>query len=89
MSAAAIILDEHKSLFKDEASYRQFVKLLRSTISQNTMPLILADRELLFTAVSPDATKEILSERILKRLWENPDLLDELTSRLESDEIVE
>jgi hypothetical protein len=88
-ASPAIILDEYKDLFKDEASYARFVGLLRASINENAMPIVLAEREFLFTAVPPGATKEILSERIIRRLWENPGLLDDIRDRLENDPIVE
>ena len=89
LTSPAIILDEHKGLFKDEASYARFIDILRSSITSDTMPIVLAEHELLFTAVPPGATKDILAERIVRRLWENPGLLDDIRDRLENDDIVE
>ena len=86
---SVIILDEHKDLFKDEASFNKLIGVFKAALDQNAMPMVLSTRELLFTAISPEMTKEVLAERILKRFWENPDRLDELRRRLESGELVE
>jgi hypothetical protein len=82
-------LDEHKGLFKNEASYHELVELFKQALSVNSMPLILAEKEVVFTALSPEGTKELLRDRILKRFSEDPGLLAEMKDRLEKDVIVE
>jgi hypothetical protein len=39
--------------------------------------------------LSSELTKKVLAQRILKRLFETPDLIDEIQRRLEHDEIVD
>ena len=80
-----IILDDHKDLFKDEASFHQLVSIFRTALDQNSMPMVLSTKELLFTAISPDMTKEILAERILKGFWENPERLNQATQHWYTD----
>lgn len=84
---AILMLDDLKSLFKDEASFRTLIQHFRDALENHGMPLVLTDREVLFTAVSPEATQDMLCERIVNRLSENPAMLDELEGGL-NDEIV-
>jgi hypothetical protein len=83
-----LMLDELKGLFKDDASFRTFVQRLRDAMANNSMPLVLTDKEVLFTAISPEATHDMLCERIVNRLSENPALLDEIEGSL-NDEIAD
>lgn len=89
MNSAPIILEEHKSLFKDEDSFESFIQVFESALSQSDMPAVFWNQGLLFTAVSPQAMKEVISERILRRVSERPELLTEIKDRLERDDIVE
>jgi hypothetical protein len=81
-------LDELKGLFKDEASFHSLVQRFRDAVANHGMPLVLSDQEVLFTAVPPEATHDLLCERIVNRLAENPALLDEIEGGL-NDEIVD
>ena len=83
-----LVLDDFKSLFKDEASYLNLIQRFREALANHAMPLVLTNREVLFTAVSPEATHDLLCERIINRLSENPGLLDKIEEGL-GDEIVE
>ena len=82
-----LVLDELKGLFKDEASFRALIQQFREAMAGNSMPLVLTDKEVLFTAVSPEATHDMLCERIVSRLSENPTLLDQIEAGL-NDEIL-
>ena len=85
-----IHLNQHKGLFKDEASYQEFVAIFQQACGNGGLPMVLDDTdEVLFTAISPDCAKEILCNRILERMGENPRLVDELMDRLENDPIVD
>ena len=83
-----LVLDELKGLFKDETSFHTLVQRFRDALANNAMPQVLTDKEILFTAVSPEATQDLLCERIVSRLSENPSLLDEIEGGL-NDEIVD
>jgi hypothetical protein len=39
--------------------------------------------------LSPDATKEVLVERMIRRISSAPEILDEIRDRIEKDEIVD
>ncbi len=82
-------LEKQKSLFKDEAAFVEFVRSWREAVKQSQMQVVMVNDEVLCTAVSPESTKQLLSERILRRFAENPELLNELKDRFESDEIVD
>ncbi|MDA1052999.1 MAG: hypothetical protein O3C40_21305 [Planctomycetota bacterium] len=88
MSTHTINLDDHKELFRDHDAFESFVAVLRQA-SQASVAPIFAGQQLLGGIASPDGMKEFLSERFLRRLSEKPELLAEITDRLEHDEIVE
>jgi hypothetical protein len=83
-----LMLDEMKGLFKDETSFQALVQYFRDALANRGMPIVLADKEVLFTAVSPETTQDMLCERIINRLSENPALLDDIEGGL-NDEIVD
>jgi len=85
---SALVLDQCRGLFKDDAAYEQFLALLRAAARSEMAPVFAGD-ELVGTVLSPAGTKEVLYERFLKRLSEKPELLAEIADRLEKDEIVE
>ncbi|GAC1341663.1 MAG: hypothetical protein NVSMB14_06760 [Isosphaeraceae bacterium] len=80
-------LNEFRGLFKNEASYEALVDRFRKAVSKDGSPIVLSDDEILFTAFSPKAAKDILCRRIVNRFAENPKLLDEIQASLD-DEIV-
>jgi len=85
-----IHLGSMKHLFKDEACYREFEQSIRDGLAKGDMPMFLTETdEVLFTAISPESTKEVLCNRILQRMGENPSLIDDLRDRIENDEIVD
>ena len=84
-----IALDKQKALFRDSAAFEQFLQLFRDAFRDDAMPLVVSGKELLFAAVSRDSAQQLLADRILKHLAENPDMLSELRSRLESTDIVD
>jgi hypothetical protein len=85
-----IRMKDFSSLFKDRASYERFVQIFQEALSGGEMPMVLTDEEeVLFTAISPESTKEVLCGKILERLSENPSLVDDLRDRLENDNIVD
>ena len=84
-----IALDKKKDLFRDQAAFDQFVGYIRQALADDAMPLVMSGNEVLFAAVSGEPAKQLLADRILKRLAENPDMLAELRNRLESDDIVD
>jgi hypothetical protein len=78
-----LMLDNYQDLFKDDTCYRRFVSVFQKAFTQHGMPLVFAGKEIVFTALSPESTKKLLSDRILRRLSKDPELLTELQQRLE------
>jgi hypothetical protein len=82
-------MDEYKGLFKDDNAYQAMLNVFTAAFSKSNTPLVFVGKEVLFTAVSPEGTKQMLTDRILKRISEHPELIDEVKDRLEHDAIVE
>jgi len=79
---SAIFLDSYRNLFRDEIAYRQFVELFRKAVAKTATP-VFADDELVGGVLSPEQTKDLVYDRILRRIAERPELLDELAERLD------
>ena len=84
-----IALEKQKALFRGAAAFEEFVQVFREAFKDDAMPLVVSGNELLFAAISRESAQQLLSDRILKRLAENLEMLSELKSRLESDDIVD
>lgn len=82
-----INLDQHQHLFRDEAAYHQFTQILSASLQQDLRPIICEQR-VIGATLSPGATKDYLYERMVRKIAERPELLAELTDRIENDEIV-
>jgi hypothetical protein len=82
-------MEEYKGLFKDDAAYRTMIDVFLRAIAKDNSPIVREGKKVLFAALSPEATKVLLTERILKRLSANPELVEEIKDRLEKDAIVE
>jgi hypothetical protein len=86
---SVLVLEQYKSLFRNEESFNQFISLLEESGSRaETVPVWGKSRHLA-TLVSPSDAKTLVQERILRRIIENPGLLDEVRDRLENDPIVD
>ena len=83
-----LVLDECKPLFKDNAGYEEFVAWLVGKLGQDFAPVI-AGKNVLGSVLSPEATKEVLYDRMIQRISESPSILDDIKDRLENDDIVE
>ena len=84
----SLILDEHRNLFKDQESFDQFLQILATNLGQDSS-LVLSGGRVLGTVLSPEATKEILYERMIRGISKSPEVLDEIRDRIENDEIVD
>ena len=82
-------LSEYAQLFRDEHSYSEFVRLFSASLDDDEVQVVFAGSQLLCTVMGPDAVREIMQQRILKRFAEQPDLLDELRDRLGDDYLVD
>lgn len=83
-----LVLDEHRALFKDDDCFSQFVQILATRLGQDFSPVI-SNQRVLGAVLSPEATKEVLYERMIQRLSNSPKVLDELKDRILNDEIVD
>ena len=82
-------LSEHAGLFRDAAAYKEFVRILGSSLDNDELRVVFADSDIVCTVVSPDGIRDLMRHRILARFSEQPDLLDELRQRLEDTELVD
>jgi hypothetical protein len=85
---AVINLDKYEGLFKDPTSFQNFVSDFTSDLSSDLVPVI-ANHEVVGAIVSREATKDVLCARLVKKLSECPQILDEIKDRIENDEIVD
>lgn len=76
--------------FTNKEELRKFMQELQKDTDKNE-PVFLLDEngEVICTMLSSELTKKVLAQRILKRLFETPHLIDEIQRRLEHDEIVD
>jgi len=76
--------------FTNKEELSKFTRELQKDAEKNE-PVILLDEngEVICTMLSSELTKKVLAQRILKRLFESPNLIDEIQRRLEHDEIVD
>lgn len=81
-------LDQFRELFKDEAAFESFAKAFTDSLQHDLCP-IFVHSELVGTTLSPAGTKNVLFDRMMHRALKNPDLLNELTDRIENDDIVD
>ena len=87
-SSHVINLDQYKDLFRDVPSYHKFVGHLAASLQGDFRPIV-ADERMIGASLSAEATKDFLYDRMVKRLAQRPELLTELTERLQNDDIVD
>ncbi len=83
-----IDLDDFRDLFANETAYRSFLEKFGTAMKADLRPIV-AGTKLFGAALSAERTKDYLTEKVAKRLVRRPELLAELTRRLEEDEIVD
>lgn len=88
MSNSAFTLETHRELFRDAASFDAFIEAVKQA-SHKDMALILARHEIIGAVLSPQATKQVLSDRMVHSLARNPELLSQMAERIQNDKIVE
>jgi hypothetical protein len=84
----SFILDKHRGLFRDEEAFNQFVSQIKEA-SREDLSVMYSKQEMIGAVLSPEGAQSFLLERMLKRLSKKPELLEEITDRLECDEIVD
>lgn len=59
-----------------------FIEDLVDTLKQNGKILVINDKGVIFQAISVKRIEEDLMKRVVKRLLENPDILEDLENSL-------
>ena len=83
---AAIILDDHKELFRSEADFEKFVSIVKSAGNNGGPPALWAKGRDLTPVVDP---KTAVVELMTARIIEEPEILDDIVERLKSDDVVD
>ncbi len=65
-------------LFKNEESLREFVRQLKGVVHINKDALILYKQDLVCAAITGKDAQKRIQRRIVKKLRENPELLDKI-----------
>jgi hypothetical protein len=87
-----IMLETYRSLFASEAAMATFADLLVQATKEGDTPLVTFANQHIATALSRQATERLLSDRILQRFIEKPELLDTFVKRvqdLKDDDLVD
>ncbi|TWT89324.1 hypothetical protein [Neorhodopirellula pilleata] len=84
----AFVLEEHRNLFRDEQAFLEFAQAIRAKLKEDFSP-VMSDKEFVGAFVSSEAAKELIFDRIAKRLSQKPSILSEVQDRLENDSIVD
>jgi hypothetical protein len=85
----ALMLDEHRSMFRSDADFDRFVSLLEAAGGQTEMTPVWAKQRHLVTLLSQTQVHALVREKMLQTILDNPSLLDEMKDRLENDPVVE
>lgn len=83
-----INLDDFRDLFANDSAYQSFLERFGSAMKADLRPIV-AGTKLFGAALSAERTKDYLTEKVAKRLVRRPELLAELTRRLEEDQVVD
>lgn len=72
--------------FDSYASLAEFREAVLLAIKEGQISVVVSDSEVLFAAISPEMTKEMIAKRVATRLAENPNILAEIKERLEEEQ---
>jgi hypothetical protein len=81
---ALIALEAYRNLFADDAAMAAFADVLVQATKEGDTPLVTFANQHIATALSRQATERLLSDRILQRFVEKPELLDKFVARLQN-----
>jgi hypothetical protein len=79
--AGALLLEEYRKLFRDEASYEAFVSAFKQA-TERGMAVVMDDENIIGSVLSRGCTKKVLTDRMVQSIARNPGILGELTDRL-------
>ncbi len=88
-SLGILQLRKFKDLFRDDAAYAAFISAMRDIADPGVISVLLDDEQPICGVVSTQDAQDALRTRIVSRLMENPQGLDEIRKRLEDDRMVE
>jgi hypothetical protein len=77
-----IALEVYRHLFTSVEAMEAFANALETATKEDNTPLVTFRTKHIATAISPRATEKLLSDRILQRFVEKPELLDTFVGRL-------
>lgn len=79
-----------KALVLNEfGSVSELVKAVRAMLAETESVAVFADHEMLGTLEGPRVMKEMLFERLMRRVAQDPGLVDRLSRNIEDDDIVD
>ena len=85
----ALTLNNFSNLFIDESAFRLFCDRLTAVHNSRMPRLIILDKTVIGGIVSESFIKQLLEDRLLKSVMQKPQVLQELLSRIEEDDIVD
>lgn len=84
----ALIMEEYRDLFKSPESFCEFVNAIREKSADDFSP-VLSGQEVIGSIMSPEATKDFILDRLVRRLSKKPGTFSEIQRRIECDKIVD
>lgn len=81
-------MDQYLHLFKSEQACKEFADVLTGHANVG-LRVILFHEEVIGASLSAEGAKEVLFQRLVRNLSDNPDTIDKLTKRLREDTIVD
>ncbi len=81
-------LEQYAHLFRDEKSCQEFASVMTGE-QKAGLRVILFHDQVIGAALSAEGAKEVLYQRLVKQLSENPDTIEKLAKRLNEDSIVD
>jgi len=86
--SSTIKLDDYRDLFRDSESFSKFINAFRKA-SSGDLTMLMASNEVVGSVMSPQATKDVIYDRMIQRMASKPGLLEEIADRIDNDEIVD
>ncbi len=81
-------LEQYVHLFRDERSCQEFASVITGVQKAGLRVIVFHD-QVIGATLSAEGAKEVLYQRLVKQLSENPDTIEKLAKRLNEDSIVD
>lgn len=92
-SSVPLVLDDYKTWFKDEKAFNDFCDVLAFAVRTHEQASSLSDIVPLTLKGSIVcgivSAKVVMKDRLVRRIAEKPEILDDLADRLNNDKIVD